>query len=58
MKPITVMFILAILMQITVLTNVTLFDGAFDGLMMFITTGLFLGICAVYGSLNLNKQKK
>lgn len=51
------MFCLAALMQFVVLMNVTVFDGDLDGIMMWLTTGLFLGICIVYAS-EKNMKKK
>lgn len=52
------MFWLATLMQFVVLMNVTVFDGEWDGIMMWLTTGLFIGICAVYASERMKGKQK
>ena len=52
------MLCLAALMQFVILMNVTIFDGDLDGIMMWLTTGLFLGICIVYTSEKLKKKQK
>ncbi|MGG0657863.1 hypothetical protein [Rummeliibacillus pycnus] len=36
------LYFVIVLMQIVVLTNVTLFDSKWNGFMMFICTGLFI----------------
>lgn len=36
------LYIVIVFMQIVVLTNVTLFDSKWNGIMMFICTGLFI----------------
>ena len=52
------MFCLAALMQFVILMNVTVFDGDLDGIMMWLTTGLFLGICMVYISEKMKQNQK
>lgn len=51
------MFWLAALMQFVVLMNVTVFNGDWDGIMMWLTTGLFIGICAVYASERMKRNR-
>ncbi len=52
------MFWLAALMQFVVLMNVTVFNGDWDGIMMWLTTLLFLGICSVYASETMKRRQK
>lgn len=49
------LFILISLMHFAVLTNITLLDGAWNGITMMVCTGLFVIACWVYG---MNKQEQ
>ncbi len=52
----TILFWLAFFMQLAVLMNVTIFDGNLDGLMLIVTSVLFLGMCIIYGSQRRKKK--
>jgi hypothetical protein len=55
MKPITGLYIIIILMQFITLTNITLFNGDWNGIAMWINTGLFIAGTAFY---SLNRKEK
>jgi hypothetical protein len=52
-------FCLAALMQyeFVVLMNLTVSKGDLNGIMIWPTTGLFLGVCIVYTSENMKRNK-
>ncbi|WP_186321382.1 hypothetical protein [Bacillus sp. FJAT-22090] len=42
MKAITGLYIIIVLMQFITLTNITLFNGEWNGIAMWLSTGLFI----------------
>ncbi|WP_391118998.1 hypothetical protein [Psychrobacillus sp. L3] len=55
MKPITGLYIIILLMQFITLTNITLFNGEWNGIAMWLSTGLFIAGTAFY---LLNRKQK
>lgn len=50
-----VLFISICLMQVIVLTNITLFEGQLNGVTMWLCTAIFIFSCTVFG---LSRKKK
>ena len=57
MKPTLILFILICLMQFCILTNVTLLNGEWNGITMWVCTGIFIFSCAVFGSSRIDASK-
>ncbi|WP_192797420.1 hypothetical protein [Psychrobacillus glaciei] len=55
MKPITGLYIIIVFMQFITLTNITLFNGEWNGIAMWFSTGLFIAGTAFY---LLNRKQK
>lgn len=49
MKHSLYLFISICLMQLCSLINVTLLNGEYDGLMMWLCSGIFIYACAIFG---------
>lgn len=52
------LFIVMSLMQFAVLTNITLFDGAWNGITMLVCTVLYVIACWVYGITKQQQKEK
>ena len=48
MRAITGLYIIIVLMQLITLTNITLFNGEWNGIAMALSTGLFIAGTAFY----------
>ncbi|WP_017381915.1 hypothetical protein [Paenisporosarcina sp. TG-14] len=57
MKTSTVLLILIVLMHLVTLTNITFFNGDWNGLALWLNTGLFIAAIAFY-SMGKTKNKK
>lgn len=57
MKHTTILFILICLMQFCILTNITLLNGEWNGITMWVCTGIFIFSCAVFGSSRIDASK-
>lgn len=55
MKNSLYLFISICLMQLFILINVTFLNGEYDGLMMWLCSGIFIYACAVFG---LSRREK
>lgn len=44
-----ILFISICLMQLCILTNITLLDGEWDGITMWLCTGIFIVACTIFG---------
>ena len=55
MKAITGLYIIIIFMHLITLTNITLLNGEWNGIAMWLTTGLFIAGTAFY-LMNRNKE--
>ena len=51
-------FILICLMQLCILTNVTLLNGEWNGITMWLCTGIFIFSCAIFASSRIEASKK
>jgi len=49
MKHSLILFIAICLMQLCILTNVTLLNGEWNGIMMWSCTGIFIFACTIFG---------
>ena len=49
MKHSLILFIAICLMQLCVLTNITLLNGEWDGITLWLCTGIFIFACAIFG---------
>ena len=49
MKHSLILFIAICLMQLCILTNVTLLNGEWNGIMMWVCTGIFIFACTIFG---------
>ena len=49
MKHSLILFISICLMQLLILTNITLLDGEWDGITMWLCTGIFIFSCTIFG---------
>lgn len=58
MKAITGLYIMLAAMHLVHLTNMTLFKGEWDGIAMWLSTGLFIGGTAYYLMNKKEAQKK
>lgn len=45
------------LIQFCILTNITLLNGEWDGITMWVCTGIFIFSCAVFGSSRIDASK-
>lgn len=57
MKHTTILFISICLMQFCILTNITLLNGEWNGITMWVCTGIFIFSCAVFGSTRIDASK-
>lgn len=58
MKHSLILFISICLMQLCILTNVTLLNGEWNGITMWLCTGIFIFSCAIFASSRIDKSKK
>ena len=58
MKTSTGLFILIVIMHFVSLSNITLFDGRWNGLVMWLNTGLFMAAIAFYFMGRANSKSK
>ena len=49
MKHSFILFIAICLMQFCILTNITLLDGEWNGITMWVCTGIFIFACTIFG---------
>ena len=49
MKHSLLLFISICLMQLCILTNITLLDSEWNGITLWLCTGIFIFACAIYG---------
>ena len=52
-----ILFISICLMQLCILTNITLLDGEWDGITMWLCTGIFIFACTIFGLSRKNASK-
>ena len=58
MKHSLILFISICLMQLCILTNVTLLNGEWNGITMWLCTGIFIFSCAIFSSSRIDASKK
>lgn len=51
-----ILFILICLMQLVILTNITLFDGDLNGITLWLCTAIFIASTTVFGLSRKNKK--
>ena len=49
MKHSLILFIAICLMQLCVLTNITLLNGKWNGITLWVCTGIFIFACTIFG---------
>ncbi len=49
MKHSLILFIAICLMQLCVLTNITLLNGEWNGITLWVCTGIFIFACTIFG---------
>ncbi|WP_017380031.1 hypothetical protein [Paenisporosarcina sp. TG-14] len=57
MKTSTGLLILIVVMHLITLTNITLFNGDWNGIVLWLNTGLFIAAIAFYSLSKTKKQK-
>ena len=58
MKHSLILFIAICLMQLCVLTNITLLNGEWNGITLWLCTGIFIFACTIFGLSRKESSKK